>query len=77
MAILHSVEKADFNYLKKRTGATDGNLSTHLRKLEEAGYIQMEKKFIGRKPVTSYWLTEQGHQAFKNYLANLEAMLGK
>lgn len=75
VAILQSVEKADFNYLKKRTSATDGNLSTHLRKLEEAGYVQVEKKFVGRKPVTNYWLTEQGHQAFINYLANLEEML--
>jgi DNA-binding HxlR family transcriptional regulator len=76
MAILHSVEKADFSYLKNNTGATDGNLSTHLRKLEEAGYIQVEKKFIQRKPVTIYWLTKKGNQAFCDYINNLGNMLG-
>ena len=75
VAILHSVETADFSYLKNRTGASDGNLSTHLRKLEAAEYIGVEKKFIGRKPVTTYWLTEKGREAFKEYINHLERML--
>jgi len=77
IAILNTVDQAEFGYLKKQTGATDGNLSTHLRKLEEAEYIGMEKKFSGRKPVTSYWLTAKGKEAFQQYISRLEAMLGK
>ena len=76
IAILNTVDQAEFGYLKKQTGATDGNLSTHLRKLEEAEYIGMEKKFVGRKPVTRYWLTEIGKKAFRQYIARLEEMLG-
>lgn len=75
VAILQSVETADFSYLKERTGATDGNLSTHLRKLENAEYIGVEKKFVGRKPVTTYWLTEMGREAFEEYIKHLEKML--
>ena len=76
VAVLDGVEQAEFSYLKKRVGATDGNLSTHLRKLEEAEYIGMEKKFVGRKPVTRYWLTEKGKKAFREYIARLEEMVG-
>lgn len=75
VAILHSVETADFSFLKSRTGATDGNLSTHLRKLETAEYIGVEKKFVGRKPITTYWLTDRGREAFEEYINHLERML--
>jgi DNA-binding MarR family transcriptional regulator len=77
VAILDTVEKAEFSYLKNQTGATDGNLSTHLRKLEEAEYIGMEKKFLDRKPVTIYWLTDKGKDAFREYINILENMLKK
>ena len=59
---------ADFNELKSRLQASDGNLSVHLRKLEEAGYVAIEKSFVGRKPLTRVRLTPEGRQAFVAYL---------
>jgi DNA-binding HxlR family transcriptional regulator len=75
LSILISVRQADFNYLKKTTEATDGNLSTHLAKLEEAGYIRVKKSFQGRKPLTTFFLTEKGKAAFSAYLKVLESYL--
>ncbi|MBN2829363.1 MAG: transcriptional regulator [Candidatus Cloacimonetes bacterium] len=75
ISILISEEKADFNFLKSRTGATDGNISVHLRKLEDAGYIEVEKRFQDRKPQTLYSLTSEGRKAFSDYLKTLEDML--
>ncbi len=68
MAYLASAEMADFNALKSRLQATDGNLSVHLRKLEEAGYVAIEKSFAGRKPLTQVRLTPTGRKAFVAYL---------
>ena len=68
MAYLSSAETADFNALKARLQATDGNLSVHLRKLEDAGYVAIEKRFVGRKPLTTVTLTEPGRMAFIRYL---------
>lgn len=68
MAILAGEETADFNALKARLQATDGNLSVHLRKLEEAGYVAIEKSFSGRKPLTRVRLTPEGRAAFVAYL---------
>ena len=59
---------ADFNELKARLQASDGNLSVHLRKLEEAGYVAIEKSFVGRKPLTRVVLTPAGRKAFVTYL---------
>jgi DNA-binding MarR family transcriptional regulator len=59
---------AEFNQLKGRLQASDGNLSVQLRKLEEAGYVAIEKSFVGRKPLTKVVLTKQGRQAFVAYL---------
>ena len=73
MAYLANAEVADFNELKAALEATQGNLSIHLRKLEEAGYIAIEKSFLGRKPLTRARLTEAGRKAFADYL---EAMAG-
>jgi len=73
MAILSGVESADFNELKTRLQATDGNLSVHLRKLEEAGFVAVEKSFVGRKPQTRVRMTEAGRTAFVAYL---DAMAG-
>ncbi len=73
MAYLSGVEAADFNELKARLQATDGNLSVHLRKLEEAGYVAVAKSFQGRKPLTRVSMTETGRDAF---LAYLDAMAG-
>lgn len=75
MAILSSVEEADFAFLKEKTGATDGNLGAHLRKLEDAGYAEASKTFVDRRPVTRYRLTPLGQEAFRHYIDRLERML--
>lgn len=75
MSILISVKQADFNFLKKAIETTDGNLSTHLSKLEEAGYISVKKTFRGKKPLTTCSLTEKGRTAFAKYLRALEGYL--
>ena len=75
MSILSGVESAEFTYLRDRTGATDGNLGAHLRKLEEAGYVEVEKRFEDRKPVSRYGLTGAGREAFGRYVDRLEAMI--
>ena len=77
ISILISVEEADFNFLKQNVNATDGNLSIHLKKIEEAGYLTAEKTFIDRKPNTKYRLTEAGREAFEKYVERLEKMLGR
>jgi DNA-binding MarR family transcriptional regulator len=68
MAYLSSGGSADFGELKTRLQATDGNLSVHLRKLEEAGYVAIDKSFVGKKPLTRIALTERGRAAFLDYL---------
>jgi len=75
MAVLVSVETADFTFLREKVGATDGNLSVHLRKLEEAGYISVDKRFADRKPVSSYKLTAKGRKAFEIYIERLEKLI--
>jgi DNA-binding HxlR family transcriptional regulator len=64
-----------FNDLKRLLGATDGNLSVHARKLEDAGYIECRKSFEGRTPRTEYRLTETGRAALTKYLAHMEALI--
>ena len=68
MAFLSSAEAADFNEIKRRLQTTDGNLSVHLRKLEEAGYVAVDKSFVARKPLTRVYLTDAGRAAFVSYL---------
>ena len=68
MAFLSGAGSADFNTLKARLQATDGNLSAHLRKLEDAGYVAVEKTFVDRKPLTTMALTDDGRKAFTAYL---------
>src|SRR5918995_7273845 len=68
MAYLAEAEVADFNELKQVLEATQGNLSVQLRKLEEAGYVTIEKSFLDRKPLTRARITAAGHKAFKRYL---------
>lgn len=67
MALLFVLESADFTFLMNQTGLTWGNLSAHLSKLEEAGYLEVEKSFKGRRPNTNLKLTGQGRQAFQEY----------
>jgi len=68
MAFLSGAGSADFNTLKARLQATDGNLSVHLRKLEDAGYVAVAKSFVDRKPLTTLSLTDAGRTAFTAYL---------
>lgn len=75
MAYLSSVTSATFTELKDKTGASDGNLSVHLRKLEDAGYVAIEKKFVDRKPQTRASLTETGRSAWIAYLDQLRGLL--
>jgi len=74
MAHLSVVESADFLYLMRQTGLTGGNLSSHITKLETAGYIQIEKKFVERKPLTVIHLTEAGRAAFRIYQQKMKHM---
>ena len=77
MAVLVSVEEAEFKYLKEKINATDGNLSVHIKKLEGAGYLSVKKSFINRKPVSQYKITIKGRKAFENYIKNLENIIKK
>ena len=75
VSTLAGVDALEFGDLKGMLGLTDGNLSTHARVLENAGYLAVEKRFTGRKPQTLYRLTADGREAFRRYLNNLERML--
>jgi DNA-binding MarR family transcriptional regulator len=72
---LAGAEVADFNELKVALDATQGNLSVHLRKLEEAGYVAIEKGFLGRKPLTRVRLTSAGRKAFAGYLEAMNKLI--
>jgi DNA-binding MarR family transcriptional regulator len=75
MTQLYIVEQGDFIYLLHQTGLTRGNLSTHMSKLEEVGYIEVIKEFIERKPVTMLRLTKEGREAFLRYRENMQMVL--
>ncbi len=75
MAYLANAEVADFNELKALLEVTQGNLSVQLRKLEEAGYVAIEKGFLGRKPRTQIRLTQEGRKAFGVYLDALGKLI--
>jgi len=75
MSILSVNESADFNTMKQLMELTDGNLASHLKALENVGYIQSTKQFIGRKPNTQYAITEEGRKQFKEHLDALESLL--
>lgn len=77
MAYLASAETADFNELKSMLQATQGNLSVHLRKLEEAGYVEIEKAFRARKPLTRIRITTKGRAAFTAYLDAMSKLIDK
>jgi DNA-binding MarR family transcriptional regulator len=76
MAYLADAEVADFTELKTALDATQGNLSVHLRKLEDAGYVAVDKSFLGRKPLTRIRITAAGRRAFGAYLNALGALVG-
>ncbi len=75
MAHLYVVESADFLFLMRQTSLTWGNLSSHLAKLEEAGYLDIEKGFKGKKPHTMLSLTAEGRSAFRDYRQNIQQAL--
>lgn len=77
MTNLYVVESAEFIALMNLTGLSWGNLSTHLSKLEEAGYVEMQKGFRGKKPYTMVRLTAGGRAAFKAYKEQLQGVLGE
>jgi DNA-binding MarR family transcriptional regulator len=76
LSILSTLDTADFTYLRDRTNSTDGNIAAHLLKLEQAGYIAVEKTFLNRKPLSIYRITETGRSALANYIRNLKKLLG-
>ena len=75
MSILIGVDQAEFKFLKEQVKTTDGNLSVHLRKLEKAKYITMTKRFLKRKPVSSYRITQKGKYAFEKYVERIEKLI--
>lgn len=75
LALLYVVERADFVFLMRQTGLTWGNLSSHMSKLEEAGYIEVEKKFAGKRPQTMLSLTKEGRAAFREYHRRMKEVM--
>lgn len=75
VTLLYSVEKVDFLYLLHETGLTKGNLSAHLTRLEEAGYVTVEKTFRGKIPQTLIRLTPAGRKAFEDYREKLKQIV--
>lgn len=76
LSLLSGVEEAEFTWLRAKTEATDGNLGAQLLKLEEAGYVAVEKRFVLRKPQTRYRITEAGREALTEYVRALKRLLG-
>jgi DNA-binding MarR family transcriptional regulator len=77
MVYLAENEVAEFNELKSVLEATQGNLSVHMRKLEEAAYVEIEKSYVGRKGLTRIRITPKGRKAFAGYVEALAGLLGK
>ena len=77
MSILLGVEEADFVFLRQETGATAGNLSVQLDKLQKAGYIEITKTFRGKMPCTRCRITEEGIRAFEKYVEALRSYIEK
>jgi len=77
VALLHGVREADFLYLLRESELTKGNLSSHLAKLEQAGYVEIEKTYRGKVPLTIVRLSRAGRSAFETYRKSLSGLLGK
>lgn len=75
VANLYVVDSADFTYLSRRTGLTDGNISSHMTRLEAADYVSVTKTFEGKRPRTTYKLTTTGRKAFDQYRNHLTGIL--
>lgn len=76
LSLLAGVEQAEFTWLRTKTGSTDGNLGAQLMKLEETGYVAVEKKFVQRKPQSIYRITNSGRDALSEYVQALKQLLG-
>lgn len=74
MTMLYTIPEADFLYLQRESGLTQGNLSSHLSRLEEAGYVLIEKTFKGKYPLTICSLTSKGREAFQEYARKMRAV---
>ena len=77
MSVLMVNDWVDFNEMKQLLEVTDGNLASHSSALEKSNYIEIKKEFVGKKPKTSYRVTQAGRKAFEEHLATLEKLLGK
>jgi DNA-binding MarR family transcriptional regulator len=77
MAFLYVVETADFLFIERQTGLTRGNLSSHMSKLEAAGYVEITKEFVDRIPRTLLRLTKSGREAFRTYRNSMKHLLDK
>jgi DNA-binding MarR family transcriptional regulator len=75
MAALSVNDQLDFNSLKKLLDVTDGNLASHMKALEDLEYVKVDKRFVGRKPKTSFSISKLGRLAFKDHISNLEKIL--
>ena len=75
LALLYVVESADFTFLMRQTGLTKGNLSSHIAKLEAAGYVDVKKEFVGKIPRTLLRLTSEGREAFETYRQSMIGVL--
>jgi len=74
LTLLSGVQAAEFSFLLKVLGLTNGNLSVHMRKLEEAGYVSVAKEFVGRTPRTTYAITREGREALRGYWRVMDEM---
>jgi predicted transcriptional regulator len=77
MSLLISVKEAEFTFIKEKTNSTAGNLSVQIQKLKDAGYIEVTKQFKENYPQTICRITQNGVQAFENYVKALQAYIGK
>ncbi len=75
LSILHVIDQADFVFLHNLTGLTRGNFSTHMSKLEEAGYVKVTKEFVERRPMTLLAITAEGRSALEQYRVLMRAIL--
>ena len=75
VASLYVVDAADFVFLLRQTGLTGGNVSSHMSKLEEAGYVDVQKSFVGKRPQTVFRLTKAGRKAFRTYRETMKGLL--
>lgn len=76
VALLYMLESADFTFVMNQTNLTWGNLSSHLAKLEEAGYVKIEKGYKGKRPNTILRLTEEGRESFRQYVQTVRGLFG-